>query len=740
MVFSGRKFIVVRDEPGSRVEALEALITEHGGELAAWDERADVDVSPKLVVVANSVEYDRSDEMRRFLVPTVTPQWVHACIEEGKLVPHRPYSPDPRNFLKCVIACFSGLSDGDAAVFEAGVRANGGDSSKLVTRYTSHVVALSLDTEECQLVLQSRVNNDQVGIRLVRPEWLDVCIKLQCLVDDAPYLLDVQSAASEQNLVGTFPVKDSPRLAVQQSVRESLNTDTLGGRRFYLASDLSLGEVVARTVKYLIETNGGIVERELDNSQVYLGRWREGTEYQSACARKLIVGNITWLYWVTIHQKFEKPTHLLHYPEVKNGLQSMRELSICITNYTGDARAYLQSLIHSIGATYSGKLIERHTTHLITAFEGGQKFEAAKKWNIPVLNHLWLEDSYAYWQRQDEENRLYTYFPPKLSLSTLVGARHLVPQALNREPAERLPHPKRQAKQRAGEWLHDAMIVEGEYLKKLRRGRLPAVEAESQGSTDGEEGSVAEPDAGARVHSDHEGASDRDSRRPSLSPGPGSEANTSAKSSHASPALRASPAPRLASERVSPSSLRPSPAPSPPSKKRAQCKVASQQRNLRIMFTGVDDPPSNKELNKLGISVVKGDPTIVVSPRFLKTAKFLQCLAGAQHFVTPLWVDACIAEQEVVPTSPFEIEDVHLQVALQNRAKLTTGLFDGRLFRLDPILKAKQAAFKDLVKSHGGSITVRPGQGVVEVGPGGVTFEEFVDAIQTMDVGKWARS
>lgn len=162
---------------------------------------------------------------------------------------------------------------------------------------------------------------------------------------------------------------------------------------------------------------------------------------------------------------------------------------------------------------------------------------------------------------------------------------------------------------------------------------------------------------------------------------------------------------------------------------------------MRIMFSGIDEPPSNKECHKLGLSVVKTTPVnVLIAPRFLKTVKFLQCLASTTHFVKPLWIDACIAENTIVSLEPFELVDEQLSEALRNREKLNgQKLFQGINFRLSPALKSKQQAFKDLLKSHGGSSSSRyAGDDLIVIGNASdeVSFDTFITAIQSMDASK----
>lgn len=773
MVFSDRKFIVISDQTESikKHDALCELIRANNGEIVNWDERADVDVSPKLIIVSNTMDYDRSEEMKRFMIPTVTPRWVYCCVREQKLVPTRPFSPDPRNFMRDVIACFSGLSKGDTDVSKAGITASGGECTDMVTRYTTHVIATSLQTPECELVLESKKNNPQIGIKLVKPSWVDACMSLQVKVDDTPYLLNAEPSTSEetQDLTATYPVNDSPRLAVQQSMRNDLGSNTLDGRKFFLSADLDLSERVSKTVTYLIETNGGVITTDLAEAQVYLGKWREGDDYITASRRKIIIGNITWLYWVLIHQQFEKPTHLLHYPEVKGGLAVMKNCNICITNYTGDARAYLVSLVHSLGANYSGKLIEHHTTHLITAYESGQKYEAAKKWGIPVVNHLWLEDSYAYWQPQDPLNRVYTYFPSKLSMSTLIGTRNLVANVLSKfqnPDAEftKPPHPKRQAKQKAGNWLHDAMIVENEFHQKLRRGKLPIEEVDAPKQTSAPPHGTSRSSSPPAHSGPHSVNSDTPAGTPrkatestptgtpkgtpkGISKGttkdfsqnisgniePNGKTHTNARSDIPSdPPAELQSEPKSDSKSVSPSPPKSAPASS------ASNGGAPKEKH-RIMFSGVDDPPSNKACGKLGLSVVKTHPVeILVAPKFMKTAKFLQCLAETDEFVTPDWIEACLSSNTLLPTDKYRINDEQLSHALKNREGLNgKPLFEGLKLKLAPDCRDQMPSFKTFVKAHGGSlVTSNREDDVIVVGneeADDIPWAKFIESMQLMD-------
>jgi len=49
------------------------------------------------------------------------------------------------------------------------------------------------------------------------------------------------------------------------------------------------------------------------------------------------------------------------------------------------------------------------------------KCEAAKEWNIHMVNHLWLEDTYAKWKVMTISDPKYTHFPRRTNLMEVVG-------------------------------------------------------------------------------------------------------------------------------------------------------------------------------------------------------------------------------------------------------------------------------------------------------------------------------
>jgi hypothetical protein len=97
----------------------------------------------------------------------------------------------------------------------------------------------------------------------------------------------------------------------------------------------------------------------------------------------------------------------------------------------GEARIYLENLIAATGAECT-KTLKQENTHLITAHGNSEKCNAAKEWGLEVVNHLWLEDSYAKWKLQPASDPRYSHFPLRTNLGEVAGQTQLDRSVLER--------------------------------------------------------------------------------------------------------------------------------------------------------------------------------------------------------------------------------------------------------------------------------------------------------------------
>lgn len=199
-----------------------------------------------------------------------------------------------------------------------------------------------------------------------------------------------------------------------------------------LSSDLNISSHLRGTLEDLIDSGGGSLTGTVHKADIYICQYRESLDYRIASRAGKDVGNLSWLYYLINHNTWTSPMkRLLHYPISQAGLPGFKNFKISLSNYSGDARILLENLAKAAGGEFT-KTMKEDNTHLITAHTVSEKCDAAKEWNINMVNHLWLEESYAKWQIQTISNPKYTTFPSRTNLSEVVGRTPMDRQAVER--------------------------------------------------------------------------------------------------------------------------------------------------------------------------------------------------------------------------------------------------------------------------------------------------------------------
>lgn len=188
-----------------------------------------------------------------------------------------------------------------------------------------------------------------------------------------------------------------------------------------ISDDLELGNRPRGVIENLITGGGGRITQSVHNADIYVCHWREGRDYVFASRYGIDVGNLSWLYHLIANNQWTSPLRrLMHYPLPKGGIKGFHGLKITLSNYGGEARTYLENLVEACGAEFT-KSMKQENTHLITARDGSEKCDAAREWNIEMVNHLWIEESYAKCEMQKLTKPSYTHFPPMTNLGEIIG-------------------------------------------------------------------------------------------------------------------------------------------------------------------------------------------------------------------------------------------------------------------------------------------------------------------------------
>ncbi|KAL9124322.1 MAG: hypothetical protein Q9217_006340 [Psora testacea] len=390
-------------------------------------------------IITDTVDFPDYNAATDSLKAIVKPEWVTASIAKGRLANPRQYSPDPRMFFSGLIVCCADLPVGDADAIIGGVLAMGGLYSSAVTKQVTHIVALSTESDKCQAVLAKNLK-----CKIVLPHWFDDCLKLGKRIDEAPYRLpdpeilrksredkipevsrnDLQGSSSAQP--GRLPTPLSSPSSNQRQLT------VFRGKKVMLSTDLEIGSHLRGVIEDLIVGGGGSVTGSVYKAELFICQYRESQEYRIASRAGRDVGNLSWLYHLITTNSWTSPMRrLLHYPISRYGLPGFKHFRISLSNYNGEARIYLENLAKAAGSEFT-KTMKEDNTHLITAHQVSEKCDAAKEWNINMVNHLWLEESYAKWQVQSLSNPRYTQFPARTNLGEIVGQTPIDKQALEK--------------------------------------------------------------------------------------------------------------------------------------------------------------------------------------------------------------------------------------------------------------------------------------------------------------------
>ncbi|KAL2873866.1 regulator of Ty1 Transposition [Colletotrichum sp. CLE4] len=374
-------------------------------------------------IISNTIDFPQFTETQAFMIPVVNTDWIKASVKKNKQAQVRPYSPDPRMFFSKVILTTAGLPEIDKETIIGATLAMGGMEGADVTRQTTHICALTTEDPKCVIAKEKGLN-----CKMVLPHWFEDCFRLGKRIPEAPYLLPDPEILRRDENQSEVQIPTYDQLNGATSTSPNYLSDgprkpatIFRDKEVMLSKDLSITPRSLEVVKQLINNGGGKVVDDVDDCDYFICQYRDGEQYVKAAQSGKDIGNLSWLYHLITHNEWTSPLRrLLHYPVPKNGIPGFEGLKICLSNYGGDARIYLENLIKATGATYT-KTMKAENTHLITARSSSEKYEAAKDWNIETVNHLWIEESYAKCEMQRVTVPKYSHFPVRTNLGEVIG-------------------------------------------------------------------------------------------------------------------------------------------------------------------------------------------------------------------------------------------------------------------------------------------------------------------------------
>ncbi|KAF5134460.1 BRCT-containing protein 1 [Metarhizium anisopliae] len=351
---------------------LSRIIEDNGGTICEPRRNGSIPIEKATHIVSNTINFEQYVESQAIMIPVVSEHWISTSIMRRKAAQVRPFSPDPRMIFAEIVVTCADLPLMDKESIIGATMALGGQESKDVTRLTTHICALSMDAPKVMGALEKGFKG-----KIVLPH----CAR--------------------------------PPVTVFQD------------RAVMLAADLHITARLAKAIGDIVLDGGGKLVRNVDDCDMYICQYRDGDEYIHAAQSCKEVGSLSWLYSLIVNNQWQNPLHrLLHYPVPRNGIPGFKDLRITISNYGGEARIYLENLIKACGAEFT-KTMKADNTHLITARDSSEKCKAAPEWGVAVINHLWIEESYAKCELRAINISKYNHFPPRTNLGEIIGQTFL---------------------------------------------------------------------------------------------------------------------------------------------------------------------------------------------------------------------------------------------------------------------------------------------------------------------------
>lgn len=651
----------------------------------------------------------------------------------------RGFSPDPRQFFTGVQVTCSELPDGDKEAIYGGVLALGGRYTDDFVKGTTHIVALTMNSDK----VREAVARPAASVEIVLPHWFDDCLRLRRRVPSEPYRLpNPKILQSNHSAAPPPPTSQDADFRYLSSASMLLHEppvtqeDIFGGRGFYLGHDLQLESRLLQTLAAVLGAANGKLAKNLASADVYIGRYRDGSQYVTAAQSKKVIGNYTWILYCVARCRYSCPRdHLLHYPIPRGGLPEFNKDIITVSNYTGEARSYLERLIVALGATFTRNM-RPDNTHLITALESGEKYNTAKQWDINCVNHLWLEESFAKWRKMPLTTSHYVTFPRETNLMDVIAQTPIEQEGV--EPFYLMEDTEDEdeeqtAKNHSQSVDHNSRLIEADLNEESQDVDLPEIKDVRQFSSPllsskrtpgSSQSNMAQPlPSSTPTHVSQTGKADDPtdevtpkatlkkptrSLLPVVDPATPSRLSEPQISSRGSTARKASQAAasklrdnmedanKFAQQQRNKHKLPPLPSESAPAPKRAKSSSLppSSAPAVRAVMTGCPELTEalQNQCEALGIQLID-DPleaTHVISPRIARTKKFVVAIPHGPFFVHWNWLLASTKAKKLQPEAEYPPEPAPPAPWSKNLK------FDRVVANADK-LRAKGGLFKDFV-------------------------------------------
>ncbi|TVY54255.1 BRCT-containing protein 1 [Lachnellula cervina] len=742
-----------RDLPEAAIDQLQKTLENHAGEISPNDDDGKINLEDVTHIISTTSDFPQYSAARRNMISIVKPAWITQSLLKNKQAQPRPYTPDPNLIFSDITISCADIPTGDKDAIIGAVLAMGGAESNSLTKLTTHICALTVDHPKCQEALEKSLK-----CKIVLPHWFDDCLKLGKRIDERPYCLP-DPEIFKMKPEDTLAIPDSDRMLGASSPRPDIlpistddlrHLDVFRNKKVMISKDLEINGRLLKVLEDLIVNGDGSITNSVHNADMFVCQWREGRDYTFASRAGIDVGNLSWLYHLITYNEWTSPLRrLLHYPLPRGGIPGFEKFRITLSNYGGEARTYLENLVHVSGAEFT-KSMKQDNTHLITARKSSEKCDAAEDWNIDMVNHLWIEESYAKCEMQKLSNPRYNYFPPRTNLGEIIGQTQFDPAVLQSRyfPRDPTPSPldpkplrrpvmhekdRNQSSSKMSE--DDEDEKEEQRPAKAKKTAVPRPRSKSTTALVSTPASNRRISAGKENDTPSSTRSAKDKARATIHDlsadialyekekkrkGPiwGGERAANNIDKQKSLKRRSSSPANLASEKGEFSEEEDTR--TPKRQRISKPNATLPPIGIRLLVTSYQpwignvnkEDADKKKLRDIGVHVVQ-DPsncTHLAAPAIVRTKKFLAALASGPTIVRSEFIDACIKDGAVPDATGFVLKDTsnEKKFGLKLKDAVARAKANKRsLLRHVPIyctedIPNKPETFKDIVLANGG--------------------------------------
>ena len=203
-----------------------------------------------------------------------------------------------------------------------------------------------------------------------------------------------QQQRQQQQQLAEYENDDDEHEPVERDRRRTCRSRLFKG--FKIATVSPSPEITTINLQHRICQHGGEFVESIDAANcILVSLLTTNAATTPSASSECRVATFKWLDFCMADVKLYDPlsSFLFHPCPMPTSTRSFRRAHICTSGFDEHAKAAIESLCTSVGATFTQKFKRKANSHLICMNASGQKYTKSLQWNVPAVRQDWLFDS-----------------------------------------------------------------------------------------------------------------------------------------------------------------------------------------------------------------------------------------------------------------------------------------------------------------------------------------------------------